>query len=746
MQTRRGTMPVDGKDDVMVDPGSYPIPPDEPERLVALQSYAVMGTEAEPGFDAIVGLARRSFGVPMAMVSFVAADRQFFKARAGLSACGSSRAGSFCTHTILSRDVLVVPDATLDDRFRHSPLVTGPPYARFYAGAPLVSPEGHVIGALCIQDTVARHDMTQADCLALADLADMVMERLEARRLALAEADGRKRFDAVAGLSVDAIICADGANTILSWNGAAERMFGYTATEAIGRSLSIIVPPAMRAMHEAGIRRVASGGAHKLVGSLVRVPACRRDGTEFPIELSLSHWTEAGQHRFGAIARDITERVAVEEQLQRAADFDNLTGLANRASLFRQLADRSASGRSVDLLMLDLDGFKDVNDSLGHAAGDAVLKAVATRIAAMAGPDRLVCRLGGDEFVVVAEKTGDLMASLEFGRRVIADIERPIEIGDRSVYIGASAGLATTTGAEWAAEALLADADLALYRAKQDGRSRVRLFTQELRPVAQSRASISSGLRQAWERGEFELYYQPQVRLSDAAIVGAEALIRWNHPQQGVVAPGAFLCTLEQSLLAIPVSEWILGEACRQAAEWRRACPGFRIGVNLFAVQFKTGDLLDVVGLALDRSGLAPEGLELEITENTILGNEARITSVLDGLRSMGVGIAFDDYGTGYASLTMLKDFPVSRLKIDRSFVSGPGCGARDVAIVDAISRLAATFDLEVIAEGIETAEQHALMRPFCAEGQGYLFGKPMPADAFTAALAAGDAGKRRVA
>jgi diguanylate cyclase (GGDEF)-like protein/PAS domain S-box-containing protein len=739
-------MPAGGEDDDMVDQGRYPIPPDEPERLASLQSYAVLGTGPERGFDAIVRLARRTFGVPMAMVSLVAADRQFFKARAGLSDCDSPRDGSFCTHAILARDVLVVQDATLDDRFRHSPLVTGPPEVRFYAGAPLVSHDGHALGTLCILDTVPRPDLTEEDTAALADLAKMVMERLETRRLSLAEADGRKRFDAVAGLSVDAIICADGANTVLSWNGAAERMFGYTAFEAIGQSLSIIVPPAMRPMHEAGIRRVVAGGQTKLVGSLVRLPACRRDGTEFPIELSLSHWTEGGQHRFGAIARDITERVAAEAQLQRAADFDSLTGLANRTSLFRHLADMSAAGRSVDLLMLDLDGFKDVNDSLGHAAGDEVLKAVAARLVAMAGDERLVCRLGGDEFVVVADRAADVMATLEFGRRVIADIERPIELGERSVYIGASGGLAAAATPGWAADPLLADADLALYRAKQDGKSRVRLFTQDLRPVAQARASVSSGLRQAWERGEFELYYQPQVRLSDAAIVGAEALIRWNHPKRGVVAPGAFLSTLEQSLLAVPVSEWILDTACRQAAEWRRACPGFRIGVNLFAVQFRTGDLLDVVALALARAGLPPAGLELEITENTILRNEARITSVLEGLRAMGVGIAFDDYGTGYASLTMLKDFPVSRLKIDRSFVSGPGCGERDVAIVQAISSLAATFQLEVIAEGIETAAQHQLMRPFCAEGQGYLFGKPMPAAAFAAALSAEGARRRRVA
>lgn len=231
------------------------------------------------------------------------------------------------------------------------------------------------------------------------------MDKLEAQRLASVEADGQRRFDAVAGSAADAIISADGGNRILSWNSAAERMFGYTAEEAVGRALNMIVPDRFRSMHEAGLRHAAAGLPTKLVGSLVTVPALRRDGTEFPIELSLSHWLESGEHRFGAICRDIIERQETEARLKRAAEYDPLTELVNRTLLKQRLMLASAQGRPVSLIMIDLDGFKDVNDSLGHAAGDEILKIVAGRLCATAGRDVLPCRLGGDEFVLLIEIT-----------------------------------------------------------------------------------------------------------------------------------------------------------------------------------------------------------------------------------------------------------------------------------------------------------------------------------------------------
>ena len=718
-----------------------PIFCDEAQRLVALDEYQVLQPTPEAGLDTIVRHAQRIFDVPIALVCFVTKDQLYLKARLGMEACAVAREDSFCTHTIMGRDVMVVPDATLDARFRQSKLVTRAPGIRFYAGAPLVAPGGFALGAVCITDVKPRpQGLSPSERESLADLAELVMVQLEAGRLSTAEADGRRRFNAVAGSSADAIICADKDGRILSWNGAAETMFGYAADEVIGDRLSFIIPDRFRPMHEAGLQRVAAGLPTKLVGSLVTVPALRRDGTEFPIELSLSHWTEGGEHRFGAITRDITERVAAEAFLKHAAEYDHLTDLANRAALTNRLETVAAGGSPASLILLDLDGFKDVNDNLGHAAGDVVLKAVADRLRHIVGESGLPCRLGGDEFVVVLEGSADPLSTVDLADQLIKAIECPVEIGERAVYVGASAGVSFFCGESWSSELLLEQADLALYKAKADGKGRVRLFTQDLWPIARSRVSVSSGIRQAWEQNEFELYYQPQIRLADGALVGAEALLRWNHRERGVLAPAAFLSTLESSLLAIPVSEWILCTACRQAAAWRAAgFPEFRIGVNLFAAQFKSRDLPGLVEKVLREAGLPAGGLELEITENTILRNDSRIHASLVELRKMGVGIAFDDYGTGFASLTMLKDFPVTRLKIDRCFVSGPDDDDRNPLIVEAIARLAHGFDLKLIAEGIETREQADLMRSHCEEGQGYFFCKPVTASAFAARFSASD-------
>ncbi|AWN55505.1 EAL domain-containing protein [Methylobacterium sp. 17Sr1-1] len=716
------------------------MPVNEGGRLAALDGYAILDTAPEREFDDIVRMAQRIFAVPIVLVSFVAADRQYFKARIGLDVCQTNREGSFCTRAILGQEVMVIPDALADERFISSPLVTGKPYVRFYAGAPLVTPEGFVVGSFCIKDVVPRADFSDDQRRTMEDLARLVMERLEARKLKLADRDSRKRFESVAAVSPDAIICADGANRIVSWNKAAETIFGYAAAEVIGQPLTLIVPPAFRSMHEAGLARAAAGHPTTLVGNVVTVPACRRNGDEFPIELSLSHWTEAGEHHFGAIARDVTDRALAEERLKREAELDHLTGIANRKVLSARMEEAGRCGSAAILLLVDLDGFKDVNDSLGHAAGDEVLKVVAARLQAEASGNALVSRLGGDEFAVFLEGIVDPVVGTALGQRMIAAIERPIEIDERCIYVGASVGIAVTEAAEWDPGELLGDTDLALYRAKAEGRSRVALFTPDLRSIARTRTSVSSGMRAAWERGEFEMYYQPQVLLDTGAITGAEALIRWNHPERGLVSPAAFLPVLEESLLAVPVSEWILRTACKQAATWRRlGFPRFRVGVNLFAAQFRTGDLPHVVEQILDDHNLPGDALELEITENIILRSDGRIKANLTALRALGVGIAFDDYGTGYASLTMLKDYPVTRLKIDRSFVSNVGCSRKDQTIVEAISTLARGFDLDVIAEGIETLEQTGLMGQHCAEGQGYFFGRPMTAGSFTQLLKVAD-------
>ena len=475
----------------MAQPVLYPVPDCESQRLIVLDEYQVVDTAPDSGLDTIVCHAKRIFGAPMALVSIVGKDRLFFKARTGIDVCQFAREGSFCTHTILSPEVMVISDATRDERFFRSPLVTGWPNIRFYAGAPLVTPEGFIIGALCIFDVVPRPlGLSDDERHSLRELASLVMTQLEVRRLSTEEGNARRRFDAVAGSSADAIICADRSNRILSWNDAAERMFGYSAAEAVGQPLNMIVPPKFRAMHEEGLKRAAAGLSTKLVGTLVTVLALRRDGSEFPIELSLSHWTEGGEHRFGAIARDITERLAMEERLKRGAEYDPLTDLANRTLLNRRLEAAAALGHPTSLIMLDLDGFKDVNDGLGHAAGDQVLKAVAGRLCDVVRDAGLPCRLGGDEFVVLLAGTADPLAAAYLADRLIKAIERPVELGERAVYVGASAGVSLSQGAVWGADELLEQADLALYQPKRMARdacgSSPRPFGRLRRPASRS--------------------------------------------------------------------------------------------------------------------------------------------------------------------------------------------------------------------------------------------------------------------
>lgn len=705
----------------------------EDARIAALAEYDVVDSAPAPAFAQIVALAARLFQVPTAFVSLLDRDRQVFHAKVGLSLCETDREVAFCSHTVAQTDVLVILDATLDPRFHDNPLVTGPPHIRFYAGIPLQAPSGHAVGTLCLADTRPRNSFSDADRQILRQLANLTLDRLELRRLEVAQRASQSRFVQIASTSPDGIVCADATGHITFWNAAAERIFGYSAAEALGHAIDLIVPERMRGGHGGGLHRVAGGGKPRLLGKTVELPARHKDSTEFPIELSLSRWEEQGRAAFGAIVRDIRERRANEDRLFRLAHLDPLTELPNRAVLCERLTEIVTAGRAVSVLMFDLDGFKEINDSHGHATGDAALKAMAARLLACVRPIDTVSRLGGDEFVVLMPDIGDPLRAAEVADTIIAAVAEPFEHEGQTLRLGTSVGIAMAPAHGDSADDLLSCADLALYQAKGDGRHCHRLFTPVLRQQAQRVRSCRDELGRAVERGEFVLFYQPQVRLSDGSLVGAEALIRWQHPDRGLLAPAAFLDVLDTSCYAAPVGNWVLRTACTQAAAWREAgAPEFRIGVNLCSAQVQRGDLAETVRATLLDTGFPAAGLELEITENIVLRHDAEMVAALRSLREAGVGIAFDDYGTGYASLSLLKRFPLTRLKIDRSFVTGMLTSHQDVTIVRAILQLGHGFKLEVIAEGIETEAEHARLRAKgCQEGQGYLFGKPMPADVF---------------
>jgi diguanylate cyclase (GGDEF)-like protein len=464
----------------------------------------------------------------------------------------------------------------------------------------------------------------------------------------------------------------------------------------------------------------------------------RKDGSLMDVRVAASRmYNPDGTLRGVArVYEDVTDRRRAEEQLNRLAHYDQLTGLPNRHSLQKHLG-RLLAGPACEptsIALFDLDGFKDVNDTLGHSTGDELLVEVAERLTDTTkklGYFGNVYRLGGDEFVIVVAHCGDPGRVAEVVHAILGRLAQPFEINDHVLHVTGSAGVAIAPTDAATPDELISNADLALYQAKADGGGIYRLFVPVLRARAQARRALDHDLRRAFVENEFEMYYQPQIRLSDDAVMGAEALLRWRHPDRGIIAPGAFIDTLAQSSIAPEVGRWIIRAACRQFAAWRAiGLPLNRIGINLFSSQLHDS-LLNEIEAILRETNLPPDVLELEITENIALDYEHTI-GPLQKLDEMGVAIAFDDFGTGYASLSYLTRFPLSRIKIDRSFVAKITDNAEDAAIVRSLIAMAHNLSLRVIAEGVETnAQRTFLLKEQCEEAQGYLFAKPLPAPNF---------------
>ncbi|WP_372500929.1 EAL domain-containing protein (plasmid) [Tistrella mobilis] len=721
-------------------PTSWPMPADEDDRLAALAAYHLVDTPPEEEFDRLVGLASRLFDVPIVLVSLVAGDRQFFKARLGLDVCETGRDVSFCAHAILADEVFVVPDARQDPRFQANDLVLGPPFIRFYAGKPLITPSGRRIGTVCLIDSRPRDDFSAADRHTLTDIAGLVMERMEIRRLIHARIADQARFENIAATSPDAILCLTGDGRVSFWNAAAERLFGYSAAEMVDRDAAILVPDSWRRLYARQLDRLGRG-LMPAAGPSIELPVVDRNGKAIPADLSVSTWTEGGAVSIGVIIRDVTERRSSEERLFRLAYVDGLTGLPNRGAWYRRMAEVMAASRPVTLMLLDLAGFKEVNDAFGNPAGDVVLKTVAARLRDIcAGTAMMVARLAGDEFIILL--AGDDMARASaLADRLVAAVSAPHDIAGRPCTVGVRMGIALGPGHGGDPDELLGAAMLALHQAKRAGRNRHVLFEPALRTAATARRALERELRLAFETGQFELYYQPLIACEGRRVVGAEALLRWNHPERGLLTPAAFIDVLAQKPAAAAVGDRVLRTACRQAAVWRASRPDFRIAVNLFEAQFRSGHLLELVREVLAETGLPPQALELEIVETIVLRNDPLTLQLLHDLRALGVGLAFDDYGTGFASLSLLKRFPVTRLKIDRSFIRDITTDAEDAAVVRAVLYLGRSFGMEVIAEGVETeAQLEMLCRHDCHEVQGYLFGRPVPAPVFTESFVTGGA------
>jgi diguanylate cyclase (GGDEF)-like protein/PAS domain S-box-containing protein len=544
------------------------------------------------------------------------------------------------------------------------------------------------------------------------------------------------RYEQMLANSATAAICAGPDNIIISWNSAAEKLFGFSADDAIGQPLSIIIPKKQRSAHAAGITRAAESGTARLAGRSVEILALHANGTEIPVDLSLSMWTENGQRMFGALLRDITDRKTAHDRLEHLAHCDLLTSLPNRNALQAKLT-AAAGSVPLALMLLDLDGFKLVNDTLGHSVGDQLLTDVGARIKEAVGRDGYVARLGGDEFAVMTVNCVHPLYVDQITTRIFESLQSPFELAGQSIFIGTSIGIAMSPADGTTPEQLLSSADLALYSAKGDGGRVRRFFAKAMQSRTERRHRLGSELRHALARQQFELRYQPQVCLKDGHLAGVEALLRWRHPDHGLLAPQTFISILEESAIAEDVGDWIIDQACAAAANWKEAGLGsLRVGVNLFPVQLRSGRLYDVIRNALARHGLGAEAFEVEITENTVLRHDEEATATLQRLKNFGIAIAFDDFGTGFASLSLLQKYPLDRLKIDKSFIRNIDREESDAAIVKAVIGMAQTLGLKVIAEGVETAAQEAALKSLhCHEVQGYLYGRPMLAREITEAF-----------
>jgi diguanylate cyclase (GGDEF)-like protein/PAS domain S-box-containing protein len=438
---------------------------------------------------------------------------------------------------------------------------------------------------------------------------------------------------------------------------------------------------------------------------------------------------------------EVKERQRFEQELRHQAMHDTLTGLPNRALLMDRLEQAiefaRRLGQSLTLLFLDLDRFKTVNDSLGHAAGDELLRVVSRRIGSVLRPGDTFARLGGDEFVLLLSNpmSTDVLANLT--NHLTRIVAKPVVVADREVSVTCSLGYSVYPQDGEDATTLLKRADAAMYRAKQDGGNRMRRYTLGLNSHVVERLEAEIQLKLAVQRGEFVLHYQPQIEIGSGRIVGVEALVRWQHPVHGLVPPAQFIPFAEESGIIEPIGEWVLRTACAQAAAWHEnGLPAMRMAINVSARQFHDPALVSMVAQVLSEHGLAPEQLELEITESMSMRDPEESCRILAGFKALGISIAIDDFGTGYSNLAYLHQFPVSRIKLDRGFVSKLGWQSSSHAIVEAIVSMAHKLDLQVVAEGVETVEQRdQLLRYGCDVLQGYWFSRPVDAASFAGLL-----------
>ncbi|WP_144112701.1 putative bifunctional diguanylate cyclase/phosphodiesterase [Paraburkholderia sp. BCC1886] len=653
-----------------------------------------------------------------------------------------------CGTAMYERRLVVVEDIETDPLwadYRHLALPLG---LRACWSVPFENDAGVMLGAFAVYHRTRRRPSAEEEAI-LRDIGHSVGAAVHQDAIAQRLAQSEEHYRLVVDHLNEGIVVQSRDGVILACNPSAQRML-RTSAAVVGQRVHTVMK---RSYHEDGLpidpaerptAQVFANGQPKL-GVTVGIELV--DGTVVWITENVVPIVKSGETEPGSVLISFTDIGPVREaqrQLRFLATRDSLTGLFNRAYLTERLHDMfdmkpAASANElvgVGLLFVDLDGFKKVNDTAGHEAGDALLCSVAERLSACIGRDDMLARVGGDEFVVVVSGYDDTAHLIGLARRILEMIAVPFAIADYEYYLGASIGISLFPDDGQDVATLMRNADSAMYHAKQRGRNNFQFFTAELNQHLQRRFTIEQSLRRALAADELSLVYQPIVDSRDGRTIGAEALLRWYNAELGNISPAEFIPVAEDAGLIIQIGDWVLARACEQVAQWRRTlAPELIVAVNLSPRQFND-NLLDRIQRCLAQSGLEPAALELEITERLLMSDSETVLPTLSALTEMGVRISVDDFGTGYSSLSYLKRFPLHNLKIDRSFVAGLPDHRDSIAITQAVVAMAHSLGMNVTAEGVETIEQAAFLRGIdCDKQQGYLYSRPVGASAYARSL-----------
>lgn len=536
--------------------------------------------------------------------------------------------------------------------------------------------------------------------------------------------DYDRQFLSVIESANDGIIVTDAKGFIVQWNYGAQCLFGYTKEQIICQDVRLLFPKSYQS-------KETPSDPSDHIGKTIELTALNKAGSQLSVELSTGTWKTAKGVYYSLIIRDITDRKAAEEKISNLVYLDSLTGLPNRRLFSDRLESTIAQAieneTMLAVLYLDLDQFKLVNDTYGHQTGDRLLLDVAERINSCLTKNDTLARIGGDEFILLLPNA-DYSKAESTSLKILEALNKPFIVNNEAIFTTPSIGASLFPADGKDSEILVKNADIAMYRVKEEGKNHFQFFTFEMNELVSRKSKIALSIRKGLELGEFTVHYQPQFDIETEEIIGVEALVRWQHTKWGPISPAEFIPIAEENGMILYIGEFVLRTACKQNKDWQDAgLPSFRMAVNISAKQFSHGNIAQVVTSALDDAGLAPEFLELELTESIIQGATSAI-SKMQKLKAMGIHLSIDDFGTGYSSLSYLKLFPVDTLKIDQHFTRNIHNDSKDAALVDTIIQMAHNLELNVIAEGVETLEQLTFLKDRqCNQAQGYYFQKPLP-------------------